>query len=252
MRRVLVGGIFITMLAACTTETVIEPTDPERASEINAQLGLGYLQSGQYNRSLKKLEKAIKYDPDNAKAYHYKAELHRRLGEFDKAEENYQKALDLEPRDADTLNNYGVFLCDREEYDKAYKHFDRIIKDPLYRYKADAYENVGLCAHREGKLHKAEEAFVQALALNNKMAKSLIKMAQISYDKRKKADAYDYFRRYIALAPHNPESLWLGILLEKDSGNKNTVASYKVLLKGKFPASKEAKLLRKLEAQGKM
>lgn len=252
MRKLLVLGIIVLLLAGCTTEKIIEPSDPKRASELNTQLGLGYLRSGQYERALGKLEKAIKYDPDNAKAYSYKAELHRRLGELDKAEEYYQKSLDLDPKDADTLNNYGVFLCDEKQYDKAYDHFEKIIKDPLYRYKADAYENVGLCAYRQGKLQQAEDSFLQALTLNHNMAKSLIKMAQISYDKRLRADAYDYFRRYIAIAPHIPESLWIGILLENDLGNKNAVASYKVLLKGKFPASPEAKLLRKLESQGKL
>jgi len=252
MRRIILLGFILSMLGACTTETVIEPGDVERASEINAQLGLGYMQKGQYERALRKLDKAINFNPDNAKAYHYKAELHRRLGENDKAEKYFQKSLDIDPSNANALNNYGVFLCDQGQYDKAFSLFDKIIKDPLYRYKADAYENLGLCSYRHGKLQQAEVAFQQALAINNKMSKSIIKMAQITYDRRERANAYAYFKRFIALSPHNAESLWLGILMEHDRGNKNTVASYKVLLKGKFPASKEAKLLRKLEAQGKI
>ena len=252
MKRLVMLVIVISMLGACTTERYIEPSDIDRASELNAQLGLGYMQKGQYRRALAKLDKAIKYNPDNAKAYHYKAELHRRMGQYDKAEKYYQQALDLDPSDANALNNYGVFLCDQGQFDKAYNLFDKIIKDPLYRYKADAYENLGLCSYRQRKLQKAEQAFKQALEINNKMAKSIIKMAQITYDRREKAEAYAYFKRFIALSGHNAESLWLGILLEHERGNKNTVASYKVLLKGKFPASKETKLLRKLEAQGKI
>jgi len=252
MRKLVILGFIISMLGACTTERVVETEDVERASELNAALGLGYMQKGQYERALTKLDKAIKFNPDNAQAYHYKAELHRRLGENDKAEKNFQKSLDIDPSNANALNNYGVFLCDEGQYDKAYKLFDKIINDPLYRYKADAYENVGLCSFRQGKLQQAEQAFKQALAINNKMSKSIIKMAQITYDRREKADAYAYFKRFIALSSHNAESLWLGILMEHDRGNKNTVASYKVLLKGKFPSSKEAKLLKKLEAQGKI
>lgn len=252
MKRLVVIGFVVSMLGACTTERIIEPTDPKRASELNAQLGLGYMQQGQYKRAMRKLNRALTYDEDNAQAYHYMAELYRRLGENDKAEENYQKSLSLNPKDPDTQNNYGVFLCSSGHYDKADKHFDSIINDPLYQYKADAYENIGLCAYRQGKMQKADNAFRQALQINSKMAKSLLKMAQISYDRRRKTDAYDYFRRYISLAPHTPESLWIGILIETGRGNKNTVASYKVLLKGKFPASKETKLLKKLESQGKL
>ena len=252
MKKLLALGFVFSLLGGCTTERVTEPNDPERASELNAQLGLGYMQKGQYRRALSKLEKAIKFNPENAKAFHYKAELHRRLHEYDKAEKNYQMSLELDSTDANALNNYGVFLCDRGQFDKAYDHFDKIIKDPLYRFKADAHENVGLCKYRQGKLQQAEQSFKKALSINNKMAKSIIKLAQFSFDRREKADAYAYFKRFIAISAHTPESLWLGILLERDRGSKNTVASYKVLLKGKFPASRQAKLLRKLEAQGKI
>ena len=84
------------------------------------------------------------------------------------------------------------------------------------------------------------------------MATSVINLAQIRYDGGRKGDAYEYFRRYLQLAQHTPESLWLGILLEHDRGAKNTVASYKVLLKGKYPESKQAQLLKKLEDQGRL
>lgn len=254
MSKLLVLGIILSLLGACTTTTVkvTTPDDPERASELNAKLGLGYMQKGQYRRALQKLEKAIRFNPDNAQAYHYKAELHRRLKEFDKAEGYYKQSLELNPKDADTLNNYGVFLCDQEKYEMAYEHFDRILKDPLYAFKADAYENVGLCAHRQGNLQKAEQAFKQALAINKKTPKSLIKMAQISFDRNRKTEAYDYFKRYLTVSHHTPESLWIGILLENERGGKNAIASYKVLLKGKFPDSKETELLKKLEAQGKI
>lgn len=252
MRKLLALGLIISMLGACTTEVLLEPEDKIRASELNAQLGLGYMQKGQYKRAQSKLEKAINFNPDNAEAYHYKAELHRRLQEYDKAEENYKKSLDIDSKNANTLNNYGIFLCDQGRYDEAYGYFKKIINDPLYLYKADAYENLGMCSYRQGKLQQAEKAFQNALAINNKMSKSILKMAQLTFDRREKAEAYSYFKRYIGLAPHTPESLWLGILIETDRGNKNAVASYKVLLKGKFPVSKEAELLKKLEAEGKI
>ena len=84
------------------------------------------------------------------------------------------------------------------------------------------------------------------------MPKSLLQLAQMSYDEGNTKRAYDYYQRYVAIAQQTPESLWIGILLENGRGNKDTVASYKVLLKGKFPDSDEAKRLRKLESMGKL
>lgn len=252
MRQLVVLFFILLALSACTTERVIEPSDPKRAAELNAQLGLGYLKQGDFERAEKKLDKALEFDSDNIEAHHYKAELYRRLAEYEKAEKHYKKALDLDPKNTTVQNNFGVYLCDRGEYDKAIAHFQEIIQDPFYKEKAAAYENIGLCQLRQGNLQKAENAFTEALRFNPNMASSIINLAQMRYDAGRKADAYEFFRRYLQLAQHTPESLWLGILLEHERGAKNAVASYKVLLKGKFPESKQTQLLKKLEAQGKL
>ncbi len=252
MKQVVMLFALLLAVVGCTTERVIEPKDPELAAELNAQLGLGYLKQGDFKRASVKLNKALQYNSDNAEAHHYMAELSRRLGEFDKAEKHYKRALDIQPTNATILNNYGVYLCDRGEIDKAINHFETILKDPLYSQKAAAYENIGLCEIRQGRLYRAEQAFSQALRINPKMPKSLINIAQLRYDSGKKTEAYEYFRRYLTVAQHTPESLWLGILMESERGAKNTIASYKVLLKGKFPDSEQAKLLKELERQGKI
>lgn len=253
MKRFVVLLSMLIVLGACTTETTIAPENRKLASELNAQLGLGYLKQGEFERADKKLDKAIEFNPDNADAHHFKAEIYRRMGDYEKAEEQYKIALDLAPKDPNILNNYGVYLCDRGEYKKAIEHFQAILADAFYTEKASAYENIGLCELRQGKVGAAEQAFNQALVIDNKMAYSLLNLAQMRFDAGNKHDAYEYYTRYLQVAPQQtPESLWLGILLEHDRGAKNTVSSYKVLLKGKYPDSKQAKLLKKLEAQGKL
>ena len=252
MRSLLVTGFLVLFLTACTTERVIEPSDPKHASDINSRLGLGYLKRGQYKRAMGKLDKAIRYDEDNASAYHYKAEVYRRLEEPEKAEEFFAKAIELAPEDQLIQNNYGVFLCDKGQYDKAIKIFKKPLKDPFYNNKANIHENIGLCRLRQGNINAAQDAFKEALKINPRMPKSLIKLSQIRFDAGLKKESYRLFGQYTSISQHTPESLWLGILLENERGAKNTVASYKVKLKGKYPDSKQTKLLLKLERQGKI
>ena len=126
------------------------------------------------------------------------------------------------------------------------------LSDSLYDNKAQSYENIGVCQLRQGQIIKAEKAFKQALQLNSKMPTSLLKLAQLRFDSGNSVAAYSLYSRYIAIAQHTSESLWLGILLESGRGAKNTVSSYKVKLKGKYPDAKETKLLLKLERQGKI
>jgi type IV pilus assembly protein PilF len=160
--------------------------------------------------------------------------------------------MDRAPDNHTIQNNYGVFLCDTGDFEQAIGLFTKPLKDPLYSNKAKSYENIGVCRLRQGQIAKAEQAFKQALRYNSKMANSLLKLAQIRFDSGNAVAAYKLYSRYLAVAPQTPESLWLGILLENGRGAKNTVASYKIKLKGKYPDSKEAELLLKFEKQGKI
>ena len=238
------------LMTACTTETINPGADLHAAAEANARLGVAYMNQGNYPLAMTKLKKALRFDEENAHVHHYLGELHRILGENKTADKHFKRALELKPDDSTLINNYGVFLCDTEQYAEAKKYFDRVLKDPLYRDKSSIYENLALCAQRKGNLAEAELSFRKALRLNPKLPKALLAMVQLSYDQRQSLNAYAFYQRYIETNQQTSQSLWLGILLERDRGNNNKVASYALLLKRKFPNSKEATLLRKLEARG--
>jgi len=246
-RWIIIGVVFIA-LAGCTTEQVAGPVDKERASEANTQLGVGYMQQNRYELAMKKLEKAVDFDPNNAKAHQYKAELHRRLKQFDQAKEHFEIAIRLSKDDPILFNNYGVFLSEIKDYAGAEKYFNLAIANPLYPNKDEAYENLGICGMSQGDLYKAEDAFRKALQFNSKLPKSLVNLAQIHYDKHDIKTAYQYYSRFLPLAQQTPGTLWLGYLLEKARGNMSAASSYAINLKVKYPDARETDLLKKLEA----
>ncbi|MDH5446411.1 MAG: type IV pilus biogenesis/stability protein PilW [Gammaproteobacteria bacterium] len=237
------------MMSACstTTESAYGNINYKKAAEVNAKMGAGYMNQGNYELAMTKLNKAIKFDDENLHANHYMGELYRRLGDMDKADEFFKRALELNKTDPQLLNNYGVFLCEIDKYQEAENYFDQVLKDHLYQGKALVYENLGLCAKYKGNLAESEKHFRRALTMNPKLAKSLLSLAQLKFDQRNKISAYSYFQQFSKISRQSPESLWLGILLEKERGNRSGMASYALRLKNQFPLSKEAELLAKLE-----
>lgn len=239
------------LLSACTTEPLSPYADFNKAAEVNAKMGAGYMNQGDYELAMVKLTKALKFDEDNMHANHYMGELYRRLGEQKKAEDYFQQALELSSTDPQLLNNYGVFLCEVNRYKEAESYFAKVLKNPLYKGKARVYENLGLCAKFKGNLAESEKHFRQALVMSPKLSKSLLSLAQLKFDQRNKISAYSYFQQFSKVSKQNAESLWLGVLLEKERGNRSKMASYSLRLKRKFPHSREAELLAKMEARRK-
>ena len=240
--------ISLSFLASCATQPVEHSiVDPKRAAEFNAKLGLGYMQQGRYDVALQKLQKSKQQDPDNYLVYHYLATLYQQLDEEDKADEYFRLAIELNPENSAVQNNYGVFLCDKGQYKQAQRHFAKALSDPVYTTKDQTHENLGLCAQLGGDIRTAEKHLRTALKLNPKLVKGLLAMAEIRFDTREYTSASGFYQRYLEIALQTPKSLWLGILLERQLGNRNSEASYSVLLKNKYPDSKEARLLEKLQ-----
>ena len=90
-------------------------------------------------------------------AYYY-----QQVGENALADKAYQKALAIKPDDPNTLNNYGVFLCGIDEYDRATDQFLKAIEVPSYIRVAESYENLALCAIEFDDFDNAESYFQQA------------------------------------------------------------------------------------------
>lgn len=236
-------------LIACASSPESGKTErrSKEAAEVNAELGLRYMMDGEYALSMQKLQRALKFNPESVSANHYIAELYRRLEKYEEADRYFRIALDHAEKDYSLLNNYGVFLCNQGRIDEAEEQFIKVLDDPLYRARDQLYENMGLCMldgknqNKDEYREKAESYLRKALSINPRLPKSLIGMTQLSYENGKYMSARAYLQRYLEVGNQTPETLWLGIKVERILGNKNAVASYGMQLKGRFPESEEAR-----------
>lgn len=231
------------VLAGCSSSSVREGVDTEKAAQANADLGLRYMMQGDYEVAMKKLQRALNYDSDHVAANHYLAELYRRLGRNEDAEEHYRHALRYAKGDASSLhNNYGVFLCGQDRFADGIEQLETVLDNPVYSQRNQVYENLGLCMERKGEPEKAEDYLRKGLQLDPHMPKSLLAMARLTFAKQNYLSSRAYLQRYSEVARHTAESLWLGIQVERVLGDKNALASYGLSLKGNFPDAPETKL----------
>lgn len=240
--RIAVALILYLALAGCGSSPSREKVEPKEAAEANAELGLQYMLNGQYEVAMEKLKRALEHDSDNVDANHYMAELHNRLGRYDDAEKYYRRAISEADDDARLNNNYGAFLCGRKKYDQAEKQFLKALEDPVYRGRIDTMENLGLCMLDKPDVKKGEDYLRTTLKADPRRPKSLLGMARINFDRGSYMSTRAYLQRYLEVARHTPQSLWLGIRTERILGDKDALASYGMLLKNHFPNAEETRL----------
>ena len=84
---------------------------PKERAKLHTELAAGYYERGQMDVALEELSEAMKLDPDNANIYNVYGLVYAVMGENAKAEQNFQRALQLAPQDSDIRHNWGWYLC---------------------------------------------------------------------------------------------------------------------------------------------
>ncbi|MFV2031191.1 MAG: type IV pilus biogenesis/stability protein PilW [Gammaproteobacteria bacterium] len=228
----------ILSLAGCV---VVDPRESKnvRASAINVQLGIGYMQQNNLVLASEKLTKALKQNPKSAPAHNAYAMLQDRLQQKDKAEYHYKKATKLDPKNSQAANNYGTFLCRNNRVAESEKYFLRALKNPLYKTPEFAYTNAALCQLKLGQKEKATEYLRKALAARNNFPTALISMGKLAFEENNFSEAKIYLDRYHLVAAPTAGSLWLAIRTELELNRSTSIDELADKLASDFPDSDE-------------
>lgn len=237
------------IIAGCATPATTEQGKftPDKVAAINLQLGVEYSKEGNYEAAIAKLQKALEIEPNYPSAHHVIAVVYEQIGERAQAEEHFKRSLELDPKDSQTLNDYGGFLCRLGRHAEAYPLFERALENPLYRTPERVHANAGVCAALAKDPGRAEKELRKALSIDPTLPNALLEMADLSYGQGENLQARGYLQRYLEVGRHTARSLWLGIRIERKLGDVDAVASYALALRERFPDSEETRLLRESE-----
>ncbi|WP_457674297.1 type IV pilus biogenesis/stability protein PilW [Thiolapillus sp.] len=253
MTRLMIPMVLALLLAGCGQGLVQGETDSSTGklgnsksndgSDVFVQLAYEYLRQGDYTTALKKAKKAVARGPRNGNAHLVLALVYETLGENDSASAAYRRSLDVDPKNPYALNAYGSYLCKLEEYRESLPYFDKALENPLYQTPWVALANAGTCARKAGLDEKAEDYLLRALERNPSYAPALYQMAQLRFDQGRYLSTRAYLQRYREVAQPTAELLYLSILTERKLGNAHQQRSDEMLLKSRFPDSRQARAL---------
>ena len=216
---------------------------PKERAQLHVDLGAGYYERGQMDVALDELNEAVKLDPNNAKAYNIFGLIYSLLGENAKAEQNFQKALQLAPQDSDIHHNWGWYLCTHGRAREAIPEFEQAIRDPLYKTPEIALVNAGRCSVSIGDIANAEVYFKRALAASPNNPNAAYGLALIAYKASRFDQARGWMRPAVQQANPTPEALYLGVCVERKLGDRQAELSYVAQLRNRYPNADETKAI---------
>lgn len=220
---------------------------PERASEINLELGVDYLRRGDLKMAKQKIDRAVEQNPRNAMAQATAGLLYHRLGEPNKANSYFERAVSLDSKNPDILNNFAVVLCQQDRFERGEKYALQTTTNRLYETPERGYLNAGNCARSAGNLARAEEHYRRALQVRPKFGAALFEMANLELKQSNHMSARAFLERYLQVSRADAVALWLGVQIERGLGNAAAAGEYAQRLKNEYPTAAETKALLETE-----
>lgn len=209
--------------------------DRLKAAKTRVSLGLTYLKNGNFSQAKFNLDKALEFAPRSADANFAMAYYYQNVDELEQAEEAYQFAMALEPRNANIANSYGAFLCQNGDYEKAKEYFLKAVNTSNYISSAETYENLALCSQSQGRPEDTIKYLRSAVNHQPGRGNSLYLLAQTLVDTKQWQEARDVLRRYEKVSQISPQSLSMAIKIEQGTSNYTVAQGYKDMMLRIFP-----------------
>lgn len=164
-----------------------------------------------YDRAAKDFEKAALADPNNAELAKAYADCLVAMGDFDKAEEVYEKAAAIYRKAGAEANASKIAGIER-------------VKLALPRSYKDASRMIA-----GGEYDKAEAALRKRLSLNGGDYVAVLQLGQIRWEKGDRKEAMKFFAKSAKMAPDYPTAhLYLGKGYAFARDTKKAMAEFKV------------------------
>jgi type IV pilus assembly protein PilF len=232
-------------LAGCVstdTDRYAKP-QPERAAEINLEIGIDHFRKGNLAQAKEKIDRAVEQNPRNANAQIAAGMLYDRLGQTSKSDGYFARGLALDPENPEIQNNYAAYLCQKGRYERGEKLALQAASNALYRTPEMAYVNAASCARGAGNLKRSEQNLRKALAVRPRYGEALFQMAELAYQQADYLTARGFLERYMAVSRTSPDTLWLGVRIERSLGNSTAAQNYAQRLKSEYPRAAQTKEL---------
>ena len=234
--------ILLIALAGCSSKAPVSneaQAVPDELLQRQLDLGVGYLRQGDYQRAKEKLNRALQIAPRDSTVHATFGVIFQLEGEPELAEKYFKAAIRHDPQSAQARNSYGAFLFSEKRYEDAVVQLEKASQNRFYPNRPTVFENLGVAYVRLGDVEKAEYAFSRAIQLNPEQPRALIELADIRFNQQKYVESRELYSRHTKIAPSSAKRLWLCVRLARVFKNHNEEASCGEALEGIFPATSE-------------
>ena len=186
-------------------------------------LGVLFDQQGQFDKAVSHLEKAIEINPNDAELHFILGSVFARQGLTEKAISHFEAGLRIRPNDVRERCNLGAMFAKQGQTEKAISHFENALKiDPDC---AEAHSNLGVLFTRQGQIEKAVSHLEKAVEINPDYAEAHYNLGAVLARQGQTEKAISHFEKTLRIDPDYAEAhANLGVLFARQGQTERAVS----------------------------
>ncbi len=218
------------ILALCSASLLRSQETPQQKDHLSSspelQRGIALAQKGDFKKAEEAFEQAVILHPRDARALTALGQAQEQLGKLPESIETFRKVIELDPRSADAHENLGIALADRSDLAAALKESSVAIR--LAPSSAPAHFLRGRLLGDLGKHEEARDEFRKALDIAPDYAQALYCWAALEGDEHNTVVQGNLLKRYLKLRPDQATAFdQLGHVLEQEHRESEAVDAWR-------------------------
>jgi protein O-mannosyl-transferase len=167
--------------------------EPEKAPLAYYNRGQVFMSTGSFDKAIEDYSRAVALNPFYQEAFYNRGLALEKSGQPGRAAEDYERAILLNPSNYQALNNRGVLYGAAGSFEKAIEFFSRALAiNPDY---PDAHFNRGITYTLAGRRDLALADFNKVIALNERFAPAYLNRGKLLVGMDRKGAAEEDFRK---------------------------------------------------------
>jgi type IV pilus assembly protein PilF len=237
------------LLAGCVSSDGskrLKREDPmESAAKTNVQLGVAYLQQGNYPLAKEKLERSLGQNPKDPDVHTSLGLLYDRVNEPKLADKHFREALRLAPTNPDISNNYAIYLCRNGRAVEGVERFSAVAANKYYRTPEVALSNAGVCLKDAKRFDEAQAMFLKSIKAKPNYNEATVQLANLYLERNQLAEARKVVDTYLGAFRPDPEVLYAAVTVARAAKDKMSEEKFSRTLRLEFPDSAQARALKR-------